>query len=555
MSHVPTSRGCRRGATLGLLALVALLATACGGGSSPDAAPVASKETALAASAPGELLAYVKTLLLARDAQRQAAPTVSLDGPPLPGASLALSATGAAVPYSNTTVQEAGVDEEDLLKTDGTSVYALDTASTIVNGRLQQQLLVSRRDAGGGIDPVQVLPLPVDTTGFAQPQGLLLAAPARRAVALSQSLLPVADPLPCAVDFACPLAGASIYPAFALQSNVQLQFFDLDATGNATLGKHVAIDGQFVGSRLIGNVMVLVTTYSPRVPFELLPLGTPTAQKASTLAQMSTADFMPSWRADGAAPEALVADTDCYVHPSNASLAFQVTTITTIDLSSQTLARKSRCFIGGTEAIYMAPENLYLATTRFPYVTLSSGLLQYAPQFATDIHKFSVDGTDIDYRASGEVQGNLGWDTQRKPYRMSEYNGDLRVLSYTAPTGWVLLPDALSPSAPPPSPATLTILRESASGNTLDTVATLPDSAHPEPLGEPGEQVYAVRFTGARGYLVTFRSVDPLYVLDLSDPTDPHVAGSLQVTGFSDYLFPLTDSLLFGVGRDVDPAS
>ena len=74
-----------------------------------------------------------------------------------------------------------------------------------------------------------------------------------------------------ALDFPYPLAGAMIYPAFALQSSVQLQFFDLDATGNATLGKHVVIDGQFVGSRLIGNVMVLVTTYAPPSPPSCLP--------------------------------------------------------------------------------------------------------------------------------------------------------------------------------------------------------------------------------------------------------------------------------------------
>jgi len=544
----------QRFATLSLLALVALLATACGGGSSPSdpAAAAATKSTALAASRPGELLAYVKSLLVARDAQRQLTPGASLDGTPVPGAALPVSAAGAAVSYSNTTVQEAGVDEEDLLKTDGTSVYALDTASLTASGQTLLRLLVSRRDAAGGIDPVQVLPLPVDTSTYPEPKGLLLAAAAQRLVALSQSFLPIADPLPCALDIPCPAAGAAIYLPFALQSSVQLQFLDLDTVGNATLGKHVTIDGQLVGSRLIGNVMVLVTTHAPRLPYELLPPGTTAPQKATALAQMTTADFLPTWRADASVAEALVADTDCYVHPMNASLAFQVTTITAIDLASPTLARASRCFVGGTEAIYMAPTNLYLATTRFPFQILASGLVQYAPQFATDIHKFSVAGLAIDYRASGEVQGNLGWDDQRKPYRMGEYNGDLRVLSFTGQTGWVLPEDATSATAPPPSPATLTVLRESPSDRTLATLATLPNSKHPEPLGKPGEQVHGVRFTGARGYLVTFRSVDPLYVLDLSDPANPLAAGSLQVTGFSDYLFPLTDALLLGVGREVD---
>ena len=96
------------------------------------------------------------------------------------------------------------------------------------------------------------------------------------------------------------------------------------------------------------------------------------------------------------------------------------------------------------------------------------------------------------------------------------------------------------------------MLRESTADRTLATLATLPNDQHPEPLGKAGEQVHAVRFVGTRGYLVTFRTVDPLYVLDVSNPADPRAAGSLEVAGFSDYLFPLSDALLFGVGRSVD---
>jgi len=544
------SHRCTAPSRLMLLALVALLSSACGGGSSPNPTAPAT-ETALAASSPGELLDYARTLLRARDGQRQLTPGVALDGLPAPSAALAVTPTGSAVPHSNTTVQEAGIDEEDLLKTDGTSVYALDTTSLTTTGQTQQRLLVYRRGAGGAIEPAQVLPLPADASAYPVPRGLLLAAAAQRMVALSESLVPMAPPVPCPPGSFCPAVGALIYAPVAIQSSVQLQFVDLDAAGNATLGRHAAIDGRLVGSRLVGNVLVLVTTHAPRLAFELLPAGATAQQKETELAKMTTADFLPAWRADGSAAMSLVADTDCYVQPKNHSLALEVTTITAIDLASSTLARASRCFVGGTEALYMAPKSLYVATTRFPYEILSTGRVQYAPQFATDLHKFSVDGLAIDYRASGEVEGNLGWDPERKSYRLGEYNGDLRVLSFTGQTGWLLPEDATSGTTPP-SPATLTILRESVSDKMLAKVATLPNSEHPEALGKPGEQVHAVRFAGARGYLVTFRSVDPLYVLDLADPAHPQVAGSLAVPGFSDYLFPLTDSLLFGVGRDVD---
>jgi hypothetical protein len=98
------------------------------------------------------------------------------------------------------------------------------------------------------------------------------------------------------------------------------------------------------------------------------------------------------------------------------------------------------------------------------------------------------------------------------------------------------------------SPGKLSVLQEKL--GTLALVGELPNAKRPEPLGKPGERLYASRFLGNKGYLVTYRLTDPLYVLDLADPTDPKIAGSLEVSGYSDYLFPLNDSLLLGVGKD-----
>jgi uncharacterized secreted protein with C-terminal beta-propeller domain len=64
------------------------------------------------------------------------------------------------------------------------------------------------------------------------------------------------------------------------------------------------------------------------------------------------------------------------------------------------------------------------------------------------------------------------------------------------------------------------------------------------------EQIYATRFIGDRGYVVTFRRTDPLFVIDLSTPSDPHIVGELHVPGFSNYLFPLDDDHLFAIGQD-----
>ena len=84
----------------------------------------------------------------------------------------------------------------------------------------------------------------------------------------------------------------------------------------------------------------------------------------------------------------------------------------------------------------------------------------------------------------------------------------------------------------------------------LDPVATLPNARRPDPIGKPNEDLYGVRFLGDRAYLVTFERTDPLYVIDLSDHGDPRIAGELEVTGFSDFLHPVTDELLLGLGAD-----
>ncbi|HEU5293585.1 MAG TPA: beta-propeller domain-containing protein, partial [Burkholderiaceae bacterium] len=377
---------------------------------------------------------------------------------------------------------------------------------------------------------------------------LQLGATAQRAVALSESLQPIGTPQPCPPEATC--LAALIYPPFQLKSSVDLQFFSLDANGNAQLADKVSIDGRLVASRLVAHSLVLVTTHAPRLAYELLPADATPQQRVDELARLSADDVLPFWRPQTGSAQPLVAETDCYVQPANSSLVLEITTITVIDLAS--LTRQGRCFVGGTEAAYMSMKSVVLATTRWPYRILDSGRIVYQPQFVTDLHRFAFDGSGVDYRASGEVAGHLGWDPARKPYRISEHdNGDMRVLTYTGDTGWALPVDAESANAPPPSPATLTVLREVVDERALKTVATLPNSQRPAPLGKPGEQVFAVRFAGARAYLVTFRRVDPLFVLDLADASDPKVAGELTVPGFSDYLFPLPNGLLFGVGKDI----
>jgi uncharacterized secreted protein with C-terminal beta-propeller domain len=77
----------------------------------------------------------------------------------------------------------------------------------------------------------------------------------------------------------------------------------------------------------------------------------------------------------------------------------------------------------------------------------------------------------------------------------------------------------------------------------LDTIGSVEDLA-------PGETIYSARFMGNRCYLVTFKKIDPLFVIDLTNPTNPEVLGQLHITGYSDYLHPYDETHIIGIGKE-----
>lgn len=514
------------------VSLATLLVACGGGGSGPAPAPEDGRATALAVSRPGELATYVQERLRQREA---AGGTVGAGGDVL----AAPTASAAPPPRSGTTLQEAGVDEPDLLQSDGQHFYALDGTQG------QPVLRIYARGGDGRALPVKSLPLAIDEAVSTSADGLVLDPSARALAAVSQRWHRSDEGGVICTDI-CPATASGLVPMW-LRSSVAVQRVDVSDPGAASAGEHISIDGQLVASRRIGDTLLLVSSWTPRLPIDALPYTASAAERAQVIARTSAADVLPRMRRNGGAATTLLRDTDCWTQPGNGSTQVQVTTITLFDLRAPTLAPRSRCFVGGTEALYMSPDSLYLATTRWTYPSASAALV-YPPEVKTDIHKFVLSAGELVYRASGEVPGHLGWNPALKSYRFSEWNGDLRLVTYTGSMGWATVANA---GSTPPSPARLTVLRERASDQTLQPVATLPNTQRPEALGKPGEQVYAVRFIGPRGYVVTFRTVDPLYVLDLSDPADPRVTGALEVPGVSDQLFPLADGLLLGVGRDV----
>lgn len=518
----------RRWAGFCMAALAVAAATAlssCGGGgegAALDAAQPPATTPVLAAAAPGELAAYFRSRLAQRATQDASATLATA------GVSAAVPRGASSQGWAGTWLQEQGVDEDDRIKTDGAMVYALHAAYTVNGETTPARLTAQRRQTDGSLAGRTTATL---NPAF-PPQGMHLAAGLGRLAVLGQRVghdVVAAAAAPGATQLALP----NVPPS---QRKLSLDIFSTAGSGRPSQTSRVEIDGALVGSRMIGSVLYVVSAWTP----------------AST-ADVSAPDLLPRIQVDGAAAQPLVAEADCYLQPANASPGLQLTTITAFDLATPGLARSSRCFVGGVEAMYMSAQNVYFASSRGYWVGGDAWVAAFPRDARTDIHKFALQGMQISYRGSGEVQGHLGWDAEKKPYRMSEYNGDLRVLAFTGETGWAALPGALTLPRPLASPATLTVLRENAAQRSLAAVATLPNSLRPAALGHAGEQVYAVHFAGPQAYVVTFRRTDPLYVLDLSNPADPKTAGELAMPGYSDYLYPLPGGKLLGVGRDATP--
>jgi hypothetical protein len=550
----PANAGSPRAAPVCAL-VCALLLTACGGGSGSSSVPEGEMSRSLSASNPGELTQYLQTKLRAREAQRASGTTVYgvVNGTDVvwqPGAGVGSAAPPAAAgapARSGTTVVESGVDEPDLLQSDGTTLYTLQPEGQA------QRLRVYSRAADGSAVLAKALDLPADGDHGATVEGMVLSDDSKTLAVLSQRWQPFSiDPqcgptcMPIAVPSAVPFA-----PNW-LRNSVQVQRVDVSTPAAAAAGERIQIDGRLLDSRRIGDKLYVVTTHVPSLPVDLLPVSATASEREAVIGKLQASEVLPKLRRNGAAATPLLSETDCWVQPANGSLAIEITTVTILDLRAAKLAPTSRCFVGGTEALALSTGSLYLATTRYNITAAASGAaaaaIRYPDQITTSIHKFKLTAGGLTYRATGDVPGHLGWNPQLKAFRLSESGEDLRVLTFTGSQGWGTVED-LSTA---PSPARLTVLRERTSDSSLQEVASLPNPRRPALLGKPGEQVMGVRFVGDRGYLVTFRRTDPLYVLDLSNASDPKIAGALEVPGFSDQFFPMANGLLLGVGKDAD---
>ena len=417
---------------------------------------------------------------------------------------------------STTNLQEAGVDEADIMKSDGEYLlmlrsclpgtcvvtYELDSANALATELASVELKTTLAASGmylvkGRDDGDRLI-----TLGSNQPDHIWL----------------------------------DVWSWTA--STTQLEFFDASQPAQLESLETLTIDGTLISSRRVGDTLFLVTRHTPFLegysPYAYDEKAL--ADNSALLGEATLADLLPMV-IDGQEQErSLVAAEKCYLPTASVdrSINPSIVTVTAVPLSDPS-GFVSTCFIGQSETLYMTPDSLYLATTQYQYANIGFERLIYQPEHTTAIHKFALTEEGVDYRGSGQVPGHLGWSEDKKSFRMGSNSEFLNVVTSVGTT-W----DGTSSTV-------LTVLREAEETNSLEIVSTI------EGIGKPGEQLYAARFLGDRAYLVTFLLTDPLYVLDLSDQENPVIVGELEIEGYSDYLHPVSEDLLLGIGKDAVP--
>ena len=158
---------------------------------------------------------------------------------------------------------------------------------------------------------------------------------------------------------------------------------------------------------------------------------------------------------------------------------------------------------------------------------------------STHVHKFDISSLQAGYKGSGVVDGLI-----LNTFSVDEYKGYLRVATTVTEVEEEKAGDFSSVTRDTVNK--VSILKSV--NNSLELLSETPNLAR-------GERIYSVRFMGDKAYVVTFKQVDPLFSIDLADPTKPKITGELKIPGFSSYMHPVADGYLLTIGRDVNSST
>lgn len=442
--------------------------------------------------------------------------------------------------FSGTNVQVDDVDEADMIKYDGRYIYA---ATPVVYDEFgsKASLKIFETDPANASSK-EISNIKLDTSQWGDVSDLYLVSDAsatsglvtvRRSwnfIAFTKAESAVADDKLQTSIAVGDDAKRMLLPQH-MNNGIEVSIYDVRVPAVPAKAWTITLDGDLLASRKIGNNLYLVSSYVPALP-ELNYVATTKEELESNenlIQKTALEKLLPNYAINGAEGQPLNKNS-CLISANTSAINghLNLINVTTIDLRSQKMV-SSVCINSNVSGIYSSLNNLYLGGS-------SPDKWDNWSSYSV-IHKFNYTATGVAYEATGSLEGALGWN--QPSYRMDEYNNLLRVVT-----------TRYSEAGEPVHQ--LNVLQKVSGRSELEVVAQLPNKLHPEAIGKPKEDIYAVRFNGDRAFVVTFERKDPLYVLDLADAKNPKIAGQLEVPGFSTYLRPVGDNYIFSLGNDAD---
>lgn len=417
-----------------------------------------------------------------------------------PGKGAAAPEQTASPDYSATNVQVKGVDEGDIVKTDGKYIYALK----------DNELLVYKPD---GANTKLASRLTVSTSDSAHPEELYVSGD-RLAVVLATYRI-----------YNATVNSANIATpdiARPMSEKVSVAIYDISNPEAPKVLTTLGQDGSFLNSRMLNGKLYLVTNYY--VYGDGAKEGDPKTFAPCTYVN-DTATAMPA--------------KSIAILPVVPQSSYAV--VCAYDLEGG-LSAGSLSILGGGSTLYMNSENLYLADTEYGDTASAERkqsvytVVDHVCSNTTTITAVSLSG--LTAAACGTVPGTLC-----SSYSMDEYKGNLRVATTNNSYSYSVYTDktmGFENYKYPNDNKTVNALYVLDSG--MNIVGRAENIA-------PGETIQSARFDGADAYLCTFEQTDPLFAYDLSNPKSPVKLGEMKITGFSDYLHVWADGRLFGLGQ------
>ncbi len=453
----------------------------------------------------------INTPMMMEDTMEEAAPAEA------PAAEAESSGQG---DFSTTNIQVAGVDEGDRVKTDGNYLYRINQNHISMIKVMPEEAMevVGTIETEENFSPSQLY-LDEDKLVVV---GSSWRMPSPRDPILYDSMEPEVNsedsgssgsgmmmesaPAP---DMMVEMERSMIWPPYWQPAMTTLRVYDVSDPAEVSLLREITIEGSLLSTRKIDDALYLVANRH-------LDMYWIMEDKNANQEELLQPAYFDTAVEEGAA-QSIPFDSIRYFPE-----AVEPNYITILGLSMDKLTEPANVevFLGRGQNIYASRNNLYIAMEKWDY-SPREGM----SETNTDLYRFALEAGAITHAASGQVPGRIlnqfSMDEHEDTFRIATTTGDMWRNDEGASKNHLYVLD-----------------------NNLEQLGQIEDIA-------PTERIYSVRFMGDRAYMVTFRQIDPFYVIDLKNPEEPVILGYLKIPGYSDYLHPYDENHIIGFGKEV----